>query len=396
MFVAPSGPPVRDRLSRPVISYWWRSAMVDRVRFVDKWSDKLASGTASVFVGAGTSMSAGYPSWKKLLSSIAQELGLDVEQEYDLAAVAQFYINRERGRGRLTHRIAKQLPARPVPSVLRLAARLPLRRVWTTNWDELIENALRAVRRERDVKERTGDLSYDRPDSDVTVYKMHGSVRHLDDIVLATDDFELYRVTRAPFLQVLAGHLISTSFLFIGVSFTDPNLVTCWEASARCTSATPPKGLASPTTRYCDGRIRWTTRDNQTPMRDSRPQQSGMGFLSKISSATTCMLSKSTSTTRMRRSSPKWSDETHYDQYSFREASQRARFQRIVRTTCERSRKRSAKPSPSLRSGSFLVTDLASAIMCCPACSVPAGWIEVRSSTAASRSVRSPRACPPA
>ncbi|HEX4452175.1 MAG TPA: SIR2 family protein, partial [Kofleriaceae bacterium] len=42
--------------------------------------------------------------------------------------------------------------------------------------------------------------------------------------VFATDDFELYRIKREAFLRVLAAHLISTSFLFIGISFTDPNL----------------------------------------------------------------------------------------------------------------------------------------------------------------------------
>lgn len=198
--------------------------MVERARFVEEWSERLAHGSATLFVGAGTSIGAGYPSWRALLGSIASELGLDIEEEHDLAAVTQFYINKERGRGRITQLIAKQFPNRPVPTPLRLAARLPLRQVWTTNWDELIERAFRDQRREADVKERAGDLTYERPDTDVTVYKMHGSIRHLDDIVLATDDFELYRVRREAFLRVLAGHLISTSFLFIGVSFTDPNL----------------------------------------------------------------------------------------------------------------------------------------------------------------------------
>jgi protein RecA len=45
---------------------------------------------------------------------------------------------------------------------------------------------------EPDVKERADDLTYERVGADVTVYKMHGSVRHLADVVLATDDFELY------------------------------------------------------------------------------------------------------------------------------------------------------------------------------------------------------------
>ncbi len=198
--------------------------MVDRARFVEEWSAKLARGAATVFVGAGTSMGAGYPSWRSLLKKIGEELELDIDQEHDLAAVAQHYVNKNRGRSRLTQVIADQFPRKAVPSVLRVLARLPVRQVWTTNWDELIETAFLEMRREADVKERPDDLTYERVGADVTVYKMHGSVRHLGDVVLATDDFELYRIKREAFLRVLAGHLISTSFLFMGVSFTDPNL----------------------------------------------------------------------------------------------------------------------------------------------------------------------------
>jgi hypothetical protein len=198
--------------------------MLDRAAFVEEWSAKVARGAASVFVGAGASVGAGYPTWRSLLRKIASELGLDIDEEHDLAAVAQHYVNRDRGRSRLTQIIADQFPVRPVPPVLRVLARLPIRQVWTTNWDSLIETAFSDIRREPDVKERADDLTYELPGTDVTVYKMHGSVRDLANVVLATDDFELYRIKREAFLRVLAGHLISTSFLFIGVSFTDPNL----------------------------------------------------------------------------------------------------------------------------------------------------------------------------
>lgn len=198
--------------------------MVAKKAFVQEWAEKLEQGYGTVFLGAGVSMGAGYPSWRGLLHAIAEELELDIEQEHDLAAVAQHFVNKSGGKSRLTSVIAKEFPKKPVPDVLRLVARLPLRHIWTTNWDELIETALVENRREPQVMERAGDLTFERADADVVVYKMHGSVRHLDDVVFVTDDFELYRIKREAFLRVLAAHLISTSFLFIGISFTDPNL----------------------------------------------------------------------------------------------------------------------------------------------------------------------------
>jgi len=191
-------------------------------------------------------MGAGYPSWRTLLKRIADELQLDIDQEHDLAAVAQHYINRNRGKGRLTQVIAEQFPTKPVPPVLRRVARLPLRHVWTTNWDTLIETAFAEMRKEPDVKDRADNLTYERPGADVSIYKMHGSVSNLADIVLATDDFELYRIKREAFLRVLAGHLISTSFLFIGVSFTDPNLGHLLGGIREMYERYAPQGLGQP------------------------------------------------------------------------------------------------------------------------------------------------------
>src|SRR5690606_17388627 len=147
--------------------------MIARTRFVEEWSKRVVAGSASLFLGAGVSVGAGYPSWRSLLKSIADELELDIEQEHDLAAVAQHYINRDRSRGRLTQMLAEQFPPKRPTSTLRLIARLPVHRIWTTNWDDLVEQALRELRREPDIKAETGDLTYERPAADVTLYKMH-------------------------------------------------------------------------------------------------------------------------------------------------------------------------------------------------------------------------------
>jgi len=53
---------------------------------------------------------------------------------------------------------------------------------------------------------------------------MHGTVDRLDDLVISTDDYELFRSKRGAFLPILQSHLSSFSMLFLGLSFTDPNL----------------------------------------------------------------------------------------------------------------------------------------------------------------------------
>jgi hypothetical protein len=197
-----------------------------REQFIREFSQWLEHGTAALFVGAGLSRQAGYPDWYALLHEIAQELQIDLSQEHDLAGVAQWYINKAgRQRTRIGQVIKSNFPEKSeVPLAHRILARLPIRNVWTTNYDRLIERAWELQRRGLDVKSVTSDLSVSAPDADTTLYKMHGSIDHPAEVVIATDDYEMYRRKRAGFLQVLNGHLIALHCLFVGFSFSDPNI----------------------------------------------------------------------------------------------------------------------------------------------------------------------------
>jgi hypothetical protein len=60
---------------------------------------------------------------------------------------------------------------------------------------------------------------------------MHGTVDHPAEVVIAKDDYELYRHVRPAFLQVLTGQLVTKQTLFLGFSFSDPALRSCSPAS---------------------------------------------------------------------------------------------------------------------------------------------------------------------
>jgi Sir2- and TIR-associating SLOG family/SIR2-like domain len=53
---------------------------------------------------------------------------------------------------------------------------------------------------------------------------MHGDVDNPNQAILIKDDYEKYHETHAPFVTALSGDLVSKTFLFLGFSFTDPNL----------------------------------------------------------------------------------------------------------------------------------------------------------------------------
>ena len=75
-----------------------------------------------------------------------------------------------------------------------------------------------------DVKYTLKQLSATRPDRDVSVYKMHGDIEHPADAVISKDDYEAYPLKMGAFVSALRGDLVEKTFLFLGFSFTDPNI----------------------------------------------------------------------------------------------------------------------------------------------------------------------------
>jgi SIR2-like domain/Sir2- and TIR-associating SLOG family len=194
-------------------------------RFLKEYPDAINEGVGTVFVGAGMSMAAGYPSWSTLLREIGEELGVSSRDVYDLAALAQWSIQESGGATRVRNVIKEQIGNdHPIPETLEIIARLPVEHIWTTNYDRLVERSFRDISRPIDSLSGVKDLSLKRTPGAVRLYKMHGSIDRLDDIVISTDDYELFRSKRGAYLPLLQAHLTSMSMLFVGLSFTDPNI----------------------------------------------------------------------------------------------------------------------------------------------------------------------------
>jgi hypothetical protein len=193
--------------------------------FIKEFVQDLHNDSAAIFAGAGMSKGSGYVDWPELLRDIAKELGLSVDKEHDLISLAQFHVNTRRTSDGLTKKILQEFSEQAEPSeVHEIIARLPVRSFWTTNYDSLIEDALRKAFRVPDVKYLVDHLTITRPKRDAIVYKMHGDVHLPQQAIIYKEQYERYHYTHAPFITALSGDLVSKTFLFIGFSFTDPNL----------------------------------------------------------------------------------------------------------------------------------------------------------------------------
>lgn len=193
--------------------------------FIRDFVKDLSENNAAIFAGAGLSKSSGYVNWKELLTDIAEELELKIDLESDLISLAQYHVNKTKGAAKLTRKIVEEFSHQAEPSVNhRILARLPIRTYWTTNYDNLIEDSLKQAYKVADVKHKLSQLNVTRPKRDAVVYKMHGCVSDAANAILYKQQYETYYRDYAPFITALSGDLISKTFLFIGFSFSDPNL----------------------------------------------------------------------------------------------------------------------------------------------------------------------------
>ncbi len=193
--------------------------------FIRDYVQAINNGRAAVFAGAGMSMPCGYVNWKNLMHDIAEHLGLDVNKESDLTAVAQYYLNEQHRRTRLNQILVDKFAGAAGPSENhKILARLPIEEYWTTNYDILIEQSLKEQGKIADVKRTVENFAYSVQGADAIVYKMHGDVLMPDEAVITKDDYETYEQSRGLFSIALKGALAAKTFLFIGLSFSDPNL----------------------------------------------------------------------------------------------------------------------------------------------------------------------------
>lgn len=193
--------------------------------FYEAYEKALANGDAALFAGAGLSQPAGFVNWKELMREIARDLGLDIDKESDLIAIAQYHHNDRTNRAKLNQKLINEFTQdATITENHRIIAQLPIRTIWTTNYDTLIEDAFREAKKRCDVKISPENLAITKYYSHASIFKMHGDISQPHNAVLTKNDYETYNETRQLFTTRLQGDLVSKTFLFLGFSFTDPNI----------------------------------------------------------------------------------------------------------------------------------------------------------------------------
>jgi hypothetical protein len=203
----------------------WGSLSDTQREVVQDLAAEAAAGRLVLFMGAGTSIGAGLPSWRGLLSQLAGEADLTDEVDVtqlgqldprDAAAVIEGRLRRQ-GK-RLTDAIMERFHATHVSLVHQLLASLPAREALTTNYDTLFERAWQDAGRKPAVLPKSGTAR-----GHEWLLKLHGSIDDPKRLVLSRADYLRFEGEGAALAGMVHAMLLTRHLLFVGYSMSDDN-----------------------------------------------------------------------------------------------------------------------------------------------------------------------------
>lgn len=200
---------------------------IGKEQFITQFAQQALDERISLFLGAGGSCDVGYPNWADLFAPFAKSLGTPMDESTDYYRLAQYYSN-EYGSAELRKNINERINRNNYKSrLLDELLDIDFTNIWTTNFD----NAVEMNYQKRDVLTnkvfRDSDFSNIAINKRINIFKMNGDVTNLEGIVATQSDYEKYSDTHRIMLMFFKRELISSTFLFVGYSFTDHLVLDC-------------------------------------------------------------------------------------------------------------------------------------------------------------------------
>ena len=183
---------------------------------------RLLTGRVALFLGAGSSVGSGAPSSDELAGAIGKEV-LQTDEHYSLADMVD-YADGGPGRREVNRVIVECLESlTPSESLIELAS-LPWPRVFSVNFDDLYEQALKS-HGENPIAHYSPNNLERAFVNRIPIYMLHGSIKSPNDphmgLVLTQDDLIRAANKRATFYHQLTVSLQASEIIYIGFSLAD-------------------------------------------------------------------------------------------------------------------------------------------------------------------------------
>ena len=198
---------------------------MERRQFVKEVANKMRKNMCDLFIGSGISAPSGFPTWKKFLLPYLESIGITLKEEEDLRLLAQYIVNKNMGNRNIIsdaifNTFAEEYPLNKYHNII---SRFPVRTVWTTNYDNLLERTF-SDRNPR-VVSLEDSLVHPYNDTGLNIIKLHGCAKTAaKDIVLTKEDYDCFQFNKPKFAQRLREAIINKSILFLGYNYQDPNI----------------------------------------------------------------------------------------------------------------------------------------------------------------------------
>ena len=244
-------------------------------RLVTEIRDRIAGGNADVFIFLGAGLSYGvdrgrvlfefehyddgrrFPSWPMLVGRMRDRVASLSEFKEHGTLVERFFkeqgpidcaeLFREKvGKANYYAFLREQFVTKKTDSKRLTAShhertRLPIKTIFTANYDELIELAFRSIGRDVRVSSTPAEFNAHRQERDlVHLVKLNGSIDRPDTTILCRMDFAKARRERTEILTHLSQELKSCTFLFVGFSLSDPNFTLIHDETRLATNDDMP------------------------------------------------------------------------------------------------------------------------------------------------------------
>ena len=183
--------------------------------------DEFVKGNGVLFVGPGFAQEVGSYDIEKITHQLITEIDEFPARISDLSTVAHYY-ELAYGRQRLVTRLRDEfgLFGQLLPSVYELIVQLPVNLIFTTTYDNLIENALHKVGRRYNTVADNINVSFF-SNTQMQLVKLRGDLSQPNTITITTRDYEEYNTKYSSLTRLLTLALQTKTVLFIGYTASD-------------------------------------------------------------------------------------------------------------------------------------------------------------------------------
>lgn len=186
---------------------------------------------AALFVGAGMSLYAGYPSGAKLAEILFNNLTSDLQEQVDFTTnlpklSEDIYYLKGGNKNYLIENLKNEFQKEPISTEThQLLAKIPqIKTIITTNYDTLFETTNKSI----EVIRKSSDCATTNSKKQC-LFKIHGDLSDTSNIILTNSDYNNYFIKdseKSIFWNTVKTKLVENHIIFIGYALEDSNVLT--------------------------------------------------------------------------------------------------------------------------------------------------------------------------